>query len=210
MGVSNGQFRTWACILYPDDDSFPLEYFSIIRSWHVPYVLSPLHSPDCIPQSGEADYNTHLKRHYHLYLYFAGKKSQSGVNELLDDLGKAHTLPFKLDSSSGYIRYMVHLGYPEKEQFLNSDASPEEYMSLLAYNLDAEDLVKQAFEIGDFDQYKIISDINHFIIENDITEFEDLMTYCILHQPKWEYVLNKFPCRPVYALLSSRRFRRSN
>lgn len=190
--------RAWAFIFYPDDSIFS-NWQDIIRDWHVDCIVSPLHSPDSMRSSDEIDTLVHLKRHHHAMLMFDGVKSEDQVINIISSLGKSVTKPFPLHSITGYIRYMVHLDYPDKEQF------PDLEGSLFIYG-SAGLKVSEAFDIGTLDAMKIINHINKFIVDKNISEFNVLYQYCLVDAPKWAYVLDKFPCRSVHALLSSNRW----
>lgn len=191
--------RVWAFIFYPDEKYFPKNWRDLLHSVHADMIISPLHNPDGVHVSpDEKDFEVHRKRHYHGMIMFDGVKTQQQVTECLSCLDPFVTYPFPVHSMTGYTRYMVHLGYPDKEQF-------EDYNTQFITFGDGQKKVEEAFEIGEFDSVKIIQEINQFILDNGITEFFDLYQYAVVDAPKWAYVLDKFPCRSTHALLSSQR-----
>lgn len=195
--LSDKRTRIWAFIVYPD--SVRSDWLDILRDLHVDIVVSPLHSPDLNPSVEENNSMAHKKEHYHVMVMFDGVKTSSQVSELFSVIGSGVSKPIYVHSSTGYTRYMVHVGYPDKEQFENP-------ASQLTYFGNAGSKVAEAFELQEFDAIQIIGQINQFIVDNDIREFDVLYQYCIADMPKWAYVLDKYNCRSVHALLSSKRW----
>lgn len=188
------RYRCFANIIYPGD-SAPDNWKDIISSFHVKVGVSPLHSPDPAPDFGE-DEGVKFKPHHHLVYVFDSVKTLDQVRDLIKPL--KGTQPFVLYSTSGYIRYLVHLDNPDKQQFDNPAGS------ILCFS-GFEDSRDMAFDIGEYDVQKITSEINQFILDSGITEFADLYTEA-MNRVKWRYVLDRFPCRSVHALLSSVRY----
>ena len=98
----------WCCVIYPQ--SLPNNYLSIIQSWHIPCVLSPLHDMDI-----NADL-TEKKKHYHLLLDFGSgqNKSFDQVKSFTDQLNG--TIPIICHNRQAMVRYFIHLDNPEKKQ----------------------------------------------------------------------------------------------
>lgn len=201
--AQDNRYRVWAFIAYPDD-GLREDWLSVLRSLHIDFCVSPLHSPDSVIESDERDFETSLKRHFHVLIAYEGKKSGEAVKAELSVLGPQITRPFPAYSVTGYLRYMGHWGYMDKEQFGESPEAVQEKFYPFGKFIDR---LSEAFEIGEFDQYKVISEINTWILHTGCVEFDDLYTYSVFDKPKWAYVLDKFPCRSVHALLASRRWR---
>ena len=203
--AEDNRYRVWAFIAYPDD-GLREDWLVVLRSLHVDFCVSPLHSPDSVVEPDEKDFSEDLKfkRHYHVEIAYEGKKSLESVKKELSVLGPQITRPFPVYSVTGYLRYMGHWGYTDKEQFGDS---PEAVQSMYYPFGKFIDRLSEAFEIGEFDQYKIVSEINNWILRTRCSEFDDLYTYSVFDQPKWAYVLDKFPCRSVHALLASIRWK---
>lgn len=111
-----GRTNIWACIIYPGD-SAPDNYLNIIQNWHVAAAVSPLHEPDL--EAGEYE---SAKKHIHIMLDFG-----SGANKSADQLEIFReqvkgTRFFRVNSRNGYLRYLIHLDDPNKQQF-NRDPS---------------------------------------------------------------------------------------
>ena len=49
----------WVCVVYPDD-SLPENYRSIIDSWHLPVLLSPVHDADKNADESEKKKHMHI------------------------------------------------------------------------------------------------------------------------------------------------------
>lgn len=101
-------------LIYPND-SAPDNYIEIIRSWHIPVLLSPVHNPDGDPFGGEE--GSQRKKHIHVMMYFGSgaNKSLEQVKEFTDQLNG--TRPFIVTSRDGMIRYFIHLDDPDKQQY---------------------------------------------------------------------------------------------
>lgn len=104
----------WTFIIYPED-SCPSDYLSIIGSWVVPVLLSPVHDAD-----KNAD-QTEKKKHQHVMIYFGSgqNKSLNLVKPFADQLNG--TRPFPVESANSMIRYFIHKDNPEKAQYKIED-----------------------------------------------------------------------------------------
>lgn len=192
ISLATDRFRCWGFIFYPD--SCPKDWIDIIKSWHVDIVVSPLHEPDSVLSLYEPE-EVLYKPHYHAALIFDGVKSNAQISELIKPLNG--TIPFTLYSASGYIRYLIHYDDPDKPQYSKDD------LFLFGNIIDS---VQQAFDIGEYDTIKIIQQINDYIITTKCKEFSDLYIEACNHV-KWRYVLDKFACKSVHALINSMRYK---
>ena len=82
---------------------------STLDDLHIEYAISPLHDSDI-----NAD-GTKKKPHYHVGLFFDGKKSYTQILEITQKLHCPN--PQKTASGKGLLRYMKHLDNPEKYQY---------------------------------------------------------------------------------------------
>ena len=114
MSTINKRSNLWAFVGYPDD-SLPKNYLSIIQSWHVPCLISPIHDKD-----KNAD-NTEKKKHIHFMLYFGSgaNKSYDQVKALSDQL--KGTIPIIVNNADAMTRYFIHIDNPEKQQGYTDD-----------------------------------------------------------------------------------------
>lgn len=147
--------RNWAFVVYPE--SLPKNYEEIISDTGLPMAFSPLHDKDLNP-TGEPK-----KPHYHVICYYENSTTAKAVQENVTD--KLHgTIPIKLESMTGMFRYHIHLDNPEKYQYDDRDRK--------FYNGFDTNRVQSLtyFEIS-----KTLRDIQRFVRQNDITEYQDLM-----------------------------------
>jgi len=191
---SSERYRNWAVIGYPD--SLPDNWINIIQSFHVPVLISPLHAPDGDLVNPDEPEEVTYKTHYHIVFCFDGVQTSKQVTDMVQPLNC--TRPFRLFSRNGYVRYLVHIDNPEKPQYDKAD--------IIVMN-GADDAFHESFEIGDYDTNKVIAEINDYILANGISEFADLYVEACNHS-KWAYVLNKFACKSIHALLASLRYGR--
>lgn len=143
----------WSFIIYPGD-SAPDNYLQVVQNWHIPALLSPLHTPDPDGEEGEK-----RKDHIHVMMYFGkgANKSQEQVDQYSQELNG--TKAFIVESPDGMIRYFIHKDNPEKQQF--------EVFDLVRF---AGFQVSQAF--NNFDQESQMYDnIEDFITDKGIYNF---------------------------------------
>ena len=154
--ASDGRARVWSAIVYPD--SAPENWRDILDEQHLQWVESPLHEFDVYP-SGELK-----KPHTHINLVFEGKKSYKQVREILEPLNCP--IPQRCHTLKGSVRYMAHLDNPEKYQYDISDI-------VCHGGLDLAELLKPSSS----ERYSLIAEMQDFVKENGITEFQDLFDF---------------------------------
>lgn len=154
--ASDGRARVWAAIVYPD--SAPENWRDILDEEHLQWVESPLHEFDVNP-TGEVK-----KAHWHIVLVFEGKKSYEQICDILKSLNCS--IPQRCHSLKGSVRYMAHLDNPEKYQYDISDI-------VCHGGLDLADLLKPSSS----ERYSLIAEMQDFIKENGIIEFQDLLDF---------------------------------
>ena len=93
--------RLFATIVYPE--SAPTDWREKLSALHIPALVSPLHDKDTEEESGKLK-----KEHYHVMVYFAGKKSVDSVMKIFDSFGGVGCIV--LQSKGGYARYLCHSG----------------------------------------------------------------------------------------------------
>lgn len=199
--MASDRRRNFAFIAYPDD-GLPDNWLEILRSLHVNIAISPLHSPDPSPGFDESGFLVNKKRHYHVVIAYDGVKTFNQVINDLSPLGDHITKPFEVHSLSGYLRYLVHQDDPGKEQFGDDPLERMESITCLGSMMDS---VQLAFSVGEFDAFQVMGEIMDFIYDNSVKEMTELYVYC-QDMPKWRYVLQKYSCKPIYALLNSIRY----
>lgn len=176
--------RVWTFIMYPD--SMPKDWQKLISDLRIPAAVSPLHDADLNGDGSEK------KPHYHVFLSFEGKKSYDQLYILTRRFNG--TIPKRVESPQGLIRYFIHKDNPDKAQYQIEDIT-------LFGGLDIEKYFKPtASHVSE-----IIDEMIQFIYDNDLTEWAELQRYA-LDNKEWSYVLNMYHCNSIYRLLNSRRY----
>lgn len=143
----------WTTILYPESASG--NFLDVLKDFHVPFLLSPLHDKDV-----DAD-GVIKKAHYHLVLYFDSLKSSSQAQVIFDAIGGVGCQ--SVQSPVSYARYLIHADDPDKYQYAAED--------VVAYGLD----YLQCSLDEKTQKYLGISDVISYVIENEITSFSQLL-----------------------------------
>lgn len=152
----------WTFCIYPDD-SLPDNYLTIINSWVIPVLLSPVHDSDVNGNGMEK------KKHIHVMMHF-GARANKSYDQVMKFVDQLHGCPAEVvHNSVGMIRYFVHRDNPEKYQYQVEDmTSFFGFQYLEAFN-----------SISDEDQlYKRVEDI---ILENKIFNAKILTLYLKKH-----------------------------
>lgn len=175
--------RSWTFIAYPDDSSSNI--VDSIRDLRVSACISPLHSP--VMDNGDEG-----KRHYHVMLYFSGKKSDNQVNDIivnLRNLGIACTKAFPVSDKTALVAYFVHDGYPDKEQFRYSD------LTLL-----------NGFKLsGVADSDSMVWDVIDWCNTAGVYNWAQVVDYARSFMPEWKIVLFSNKSYPIMAYLKNAR-----
>lgn len=187
--VRDERVRVWQFIVYPE--SAPADPWVILREYHTPFVVSPLHDKDL-----DVDKKTLKKSHWHVIFIFDGKHSYEQMKEITDSVRAAP--PVRVLNVRGAVRYLIHLDDPDKYQyhieelkvFCGCDVS--NYFGYSVTELDAA-----------------VYELEAFIINRDIYEYADLVEYTRENEKKWHYVLTKTSTNHFKTYLSSRRHRRN-
>ena len=149
--------RNWSFIVYPD--SAPEYWRDVLDEYHVPWACSPLHDGDKNPDGEQK------KPHWHCVMVFEGKKCYQQVLELIKPLNC--TIPQKVQSMKGMLRYFCHLDNPEKEQYNLSDIEYHGGFDGGAY-----------LSPSSSQRYNMIRDMMVFIKERNYIDFLDFACYC--------------------------------
>lgn len=160
MSNSNERYRNWSFIIYPD--SMPANYIDILRSLMIQACISPLHSP--------AD---DLKEHYHVVLLFGSVKSYEQVLSITKLFNGSFPIP--VHDIRRYVRYLIHIDNPEKEQFSGME-------QIQAFGgLD----VGKYFSMSQINKRDISREIMGFIKDNPSIMYCDLIDYCLNERLDW-------------------------
>ena len=146
--------RNWGFVLYPE--SAPSDWIDSLKIKGITFAVSPLHDKDVNP-TGEKK-----KEHYHVILSFGSPTTFNNVKAITDELNQP--IPISLESVRGYFRYFTHKDNPEKYQY-------DEKEIKLFNGFDVTDV------LNNFEVYQFLKEIQLLILENDITEYSDLLDY---------------------------------
>lgn len=103
----NSKERYWTFVLYPE--SAPSNWKDRLQELGLEVAISPLHNKDINP-TGEPK-----KEHYHILLCFNGPTTYNKVLTICDSLNA--TIPQRVLSCKGIIRYFTHEDNPEKYHY---------------------------------------------------------------------------------------------
>lgn len=107
-----GKERYWTFVVYPE--SVRNDWKDYIQSLGIQCAISPLHNKD-INTNGEIK-----KPHFHVLVCFNGPTTYNKVKTLICDYIGA-TIPQRVLSCKGMIRYFTHKDNPEKTQYEDAD-----------------------------------------------------------------------------------------
>ncbi|WP_154591152.1 replication protein [Streptococcus uberis] len=155
--MTNNRSNKWAFILYKE--SAPENYFEILESLQIPFILSPWHDKDINKKTGEL-----LKPHKHGALFFESLKSQKQISDLLSKNLNTPKHIQQVHSPKGMYDYFTHAQNPEKTLYDINDIE-------IGCGFDVEKFLTEQ----DSDEY--FSKIIDIIDENNFTEFEDLVHF---------------------------------
>lgn len=183
---SNKRVRVWEFIAYPE--SAPADPWKVLREFHSPFVVSPLHDKD-IDDDGKEK-----KAHWHVIFIFDGPHSYDQVKEISDSINAAP--PVRVLSVRGSVRYLIHLDDPDKYQY-----HMEEIKAFCGLD------VSQYFGFSQNELDQAMYELENYIIKNNVIEFADLVEYTREKEPAWHYVLAKTSTNYFTKYLASRRHR---
>ena len=180
--------RTWGMVVYPQ--SAPEDCVELLRETYIQFAVSPLHDKDVNPD-GEIK-----KEHWHVILIWDGPVTQNAALKIAEKVNAPQ--PVKLESVRGAYRYFTHMDNPEKYQYDEKD--------IKIYN---------GFDISNYialtreEKYEAISRIKRIIIDENITEYIDLLSLL----EEMDYNLFKVACDNTFTinvLVRSNRHKHSN
>lgn len=167
--------RNWGLIVYPE--SAPNNWVDIIKDWHIKCAISPLHDSD-VTSDG-----TLKKAHYHVLLALDGPKTENHVHLLVSNLNG--TKPIKIQSLSGYFRYLIHADDKDKYQYSQDDIKIMGNWNPLPY-LDDDKSPKEEVILN------TMIEISHFINTSLIYSYSDLLDYAIKNNKRdWYQIISK-------------------
>ena len=157
--------RTWTFVVYPE--SAPENWRDILSDYHIPWVESPLHDKDVNPD-GEVK-----KAHWHIILFFDGKKSFEQVQEITEALNAP--IPQKTANAKGLVRYLIHMDNPEKYQYKRDE---------IVCHCGAE--IDEYFALSSSSRRAVLRERMEFILDSKIESFASFLRYCLsTGQDEW-------------------------
>lgn len=172
--ADNSKLRTrnFATIVYPE--SAPADWKERLADLHIPCFVSPLHDSDYTFSTDRqlgTPIKVHKKEHYHVQFMFDGVKSEKQCRDIISSIGGVGCEP--LNSIRAYARYLCHLDDYDKAQY-----NPSDVLSFGGANyLDV---------IGTMsDKFRMIQEMLHYIRENKIISFSDLVDYAADNNSMW-------------------------
>ena len=149
--------RYWTFIMY--EDSRPEDWKEYLQQTGLQIAISPLHDKDI-----NAD-ETQKKPHYHVMVIFNGPTTYRRVEQITSYLNG--TIPKRVMSPVGMIRYFTHEDNPEKAQYNKEDITT-------IGGLDIKDISGLTMT-----QIEVIKrEIIKIIRAQDIKEYRALYDYC--------------------------------
>lgn len=133
-----------------------------------------LSAPGCKPGDKVPD-------HVHIFVYFSGKRTASGVVEMFSDFGIKYAQ--KIECKNAYLAYMLHLRQEGKHKY--------DYSEMILLNG-----IKVNFaDLSDID----FSDVKRFAQEYNITRFSELVDASMYKDPPvFRYVTSHYALTCAY------------
>lgn len=152
----------WTFCIYPED-SLPDNYLTIINSWAIPTLLSPVHDSDLNGNGMEK------KKHIHVMMHF-GARANKSYKQVMRFVNQLNGCPCEVvQNSVGMIRYFIHKDNPEKHQY-----KLEDMKSFFGFEY------LEAFETST-DENKIYSFLEDFCEDNCVYNYYQLTLYLKQH-----------------------------
>lgn len=161
----NKRARNWCAVVYPD--SAPSDWKERLDALNIKWACSPLHDKDV------DDDGVIKKAHWHIVICYSGNKS---FEQVRDDLAFLNCpIPQICRDVRSSARYFIHLDHPHKHQY-----SREDIECFGGFDLST------CLQFSQSEKKQIVSQILTFIRENNITEYFDLVNYCMdEHYDDW-------------------------
>ena len=170
--------RTWAFLVY--EESVPNDWEGVLEGLHIPAAISPLHDRDVWTLEDQARNPEHVagtvkKPHWHVVLYYGGKKSAKQVLADLAPLDVKHVEAVR--DTRAYNRYLCHLDSDDKARY-----PTDQILRLNGAPCDISRPLTQE------ERDAALRDMTVFIRENSVTEYAEFVFWCISHEdehPDW-------------------------
>lgn len=149
-------------------DSAPEDWLTRLESMKVPAYVSPYHEFDT------KEDGTPKKPHYHVMIVFSGGKSEAFCQGIIDEVGGANGYGEVSRSIEGSVRYLCHIGYPDKYQY-----NVDDIISIGGAP------VKKYFDDADIENITTVTQVINYIKGQKHILFCDFLDYCIKDKPSW-------------------------
>lgn len=167
--MSKERSRTWLMVLYPkENESHKIIIDNIQKS-----TLFGLEW-GYIDHEGEKDDDDNQKKdHTHVIIRFENALRKSSVVKVLDiDSDNEHFVVL-CHSMKAYLRYMIHLGYPDKiqykaDQFKGSDDMKKNLSKAMKKDVDESDKAVLLLSWLDKQGYVSLTELTHYCANNDL------------------------------------------
>lgn len=166
--------RTWGLVLYPEDIDH-VQYLKTMMEKSIIHGVV-LHDKD-LTNDDDAK-----KEHWHVVIRCDNPRYG---NALVSDIGiKEKDVHFlkKVNSYKGYLKYMIHYGYPDKHQY-----SADDFFGFPSVQAD----LKRALEKDDRAEEDRIQDIFDFIDHSKFVSIPDVARYCVKNH-KWDIMRRNY------------------
>lgn len=164
--MKNSKERYWTFVMYPD--SRPEDWKELLQQTGLKIAISPLHNKDKNPD------NTKKKEHYHVLLCFDGPTTYKRALEVASSVNG--TIPQRVMSTTGMIRYFSHKDNPEKAQY-------DEKEIIVINEMDIKSIVQPT--TSEVEQMK--RNVITIIKELEIKEYGKLVDY-LMEQKLYDYL----------------------
>ena len=179
--------RYWTFIMYPQSMDKDINAIEYLQATGLKIAISPLHNKD-LNQDGEQK-----KEHYHVLLCFEGPTTYNRVEKITKQVNA--TIPQRVISPIGCIRYMTHKDNPEKAQYDERDIKT-------LNGLDIQDIcgITTSMEL------ELKKGIIQLIQAKNITEYSTLINYLIKEDLKDMFKIASSNTIFYNSYIKSRRF----
>lgn len=185
--ASDRRTRYWTSVIYRD--SAPDNWREIIEDTHVKALVSPLHAADV---NGDG---TEKKEHRHIVWMYDSVKTYEQVCEDIAPLNG--TIPQRVKSLVGTVRYLTHLDNPEKAQYNREDV-------IEFGGAHYDDVIK----LSQTDRHMLLKQMRSYIVDNDVLDFCEFVSYCDENNDEWSRALDDTCTLQITQFIKSRYLRR--
>ena len=183
--ANGGKHWNYQCVIY--EDSAPLDWMTIIRSWGENVLISPYHDKD------HHDDGTVKKPHYHIQIFGSTSHSYTWAIHMFQQIKGVYDDPDVVDKIEFHnknfwdnniihnkvmaIRYLTHKDDPDKAQYSDADV-------VVIGCMDYQSLCMMAG-----DKYKALAEMEEWCEDNQVFSYRLLSNYAKKNKFGWYKVL---------------------